>query len=68
MCARRWCWRQSAQSATGPATTRALIVVEGHHETAGQDAAAAAADLIRLLAEHQPASQATSRLLSPAAG
>ena len=68
VCARRWCWRQSAQSATGPATTRALIVVEGHHETAGQDAAAAAADLIRLLAGHQPGSQATSRLLSPAAG
>jgi DNA/RNA-binding domain of Phe-tRNA-synthetase-like protein len=68
VCARRWCWRQSVQSATGPATTGALIVVEGHHETAGQDAAAAATDLTRLLAAHQPASRATSRLLSPAAG
>jgi DNA/RNA-binding domain of Phe-tRNA-synthetase-like protein len=66
VCARRWCWRQSAQSATGPATTAALIVIEGHHATAGQDAAAAAADLSRLIAAHQPASRATSHLLSPA--
>ena len=66
VCARRWCWRQSAQSATGPATTGALIVVEGHHEAASQDAAAAASDLTRLLATHQPASRATARLLSPA--
>ncbi|MGH3041859.1 MAG: B3/B4 domain-containing protein, partial [Gaiellaceae bacterium] len=31
--ARRWCWRQSAQSATGPDTTEILIAVEGLHET-----------------------------------
>jgi DNA/RNA-binding domain of Phe-tRNA-synthetase-like protein len=66
VCARRWCWRQSAQSATGPGTTSALIVVEGHHETAAQDTAAAAADLTRLLAAHQPASRVTAHLLSPA--
>ena len=29
--ARRWCWRQGAQSATGESTTDALIVVEGQH-------------------------------------
>ncbi len=34
--ARRWCWRQSAQSATGPDTVEALLVVEGHHDTAAQ--------------------------------
>ena len=66
VCARRWCWRQSAQSATGPATTSALIVVEGHHATAAQDTAAAAADLTQLLAAHQPAGQVTAHLLSPA--
>jgi DNA/RNA-binding domain of Phe-tRNA-synthetase-like protein len=66
VCARRWCWRQSAQSATGPDTTRALIVVEGHHDAAAQDATAAAADLTRLLAAHQPAVQVTAHLLSPA--
>jgi len=30
--ARRWCWRQSAQSATSTTTAEALIVVEGHHD------------------------------------
>jgi DNA/RNA-binding domain of Phe-tRNA-synthetase-like protein len=53
--ARRWCWRQSAQSATGPTTTAALITVEGHHETASQDVRAALADLVALLAAYQPA-------------
>lgn len=64
--ARRWCWRQSAQSATGSGTTDALIVVEGHHATADQDVARAVTDLTRLLASYQPASQVTSDLLSPA--
>jgi DNA/RNA-binding domain of Phe-tRNA-synthetase-like protein len=63
--ARRWCWRQSAQSATSDTTTEALIVVEGHHDTAAQDTAHATADLARLLAEYQPASQVTRYLLSP---
>jgi DNA/RNA-binding domain of Phe-tRNA-synthetase-like protein len=64
--ARRWCWRQSAQSATGDTTTEALIVVEGHHATAAQDTAQAVHDLTQLLARHQPTSQVTSCLLSPA--
>jgi DNA/RNA-binding domain of Phe-tRNA-synthetase-like protein/ribosomal protein S18 acetylase RimI-like enzyme len=58
VCARRWCWRQSAQSATGAATTEALIVVEGQHETAGRDVRAAVGDLAALLAAHQPESRA----------
>jgi DNA/RNA-binding domain of Phe-tRNA-synthetase-like protein len=52
--ARRWCWRQSAQSATGPETTEILIAVEGLHETAAEDVAAALADLERLLGDHVP--------------
>jgi DNA/RNA-binding domain of Phe-tRNA-synthetase-like protein/ribosomal protein S18 acetylase RimI-like enzyme len=64
VCARRWCWRQSAQSATGPATTEALVVVEGHHEGAEEDVAAAVDDLAALLAAHQPESRAGSRVLS----
>ena len=64
VCARRWCWRQSAQSATGPATTEALLVVEGQHDAAGQDVEAAARDLVALLAAHQPASETSSRVLS----
>ena len=66
VCARRWCWRQSDQSATGPSTTEALVVVEGHHETADQDVQAAAADLIALLAAHQPDSRTHTYVLSPA--
>ena len=62
-CARRWCWRQSAQSATGPATTETLIVVEGQHEAAAQDVEAAVGDLA-VLGAHQRGSRTSSRLLS----
>lgn len=47
--ARRWCWRQSTESAAGPATTDVLVTVEGHHETAPADVAAALVDLEALL-------------------
>jgi DNA/RNA-binding domain of Phe-tRNA-synthetase-like protein len=50
--ARRWCWRQSAESASGPDTTEVLITVEGHHEGAAADVSAAVADLETLLAAH----------------
>jgi DNA/RNA-binding domain of Phe-tRNA-synthetase-like protein len=63
--ARRWCWRQSAQSATGASTVEALIVVEGHHDTAGRDAGSALADLTSLLAAYQPQARVRSYLLSP---
>jgi DNA/RNA-binding domain of Phe-tRNA-synthetase-like protein len=66
VCARRWCWRQSAQSATGQATVEALVVVEGLHDTAARDVEAALADLTALLAAHQPHGQTSSYLLSPA--
>jgi DNA/RNA-binding domain of Phe-tRNA-synthetase-like protein len=66
VCARRWCWRQSAHSATGPTTREALIVVEGHHDTAERDVESAVADLVELLATHQPASQTASYAVSSA--
>ena len=47
--ARRWCWRQSAESASGPDTTEVLVTVEGHHDGAEADVAAAVADLEALL-------------------
>jgi DNA/RNA-binding domain of Phe-tRNA-synthetase-like protein len=50
--ARRWCWRQSAESASGPTTTEILVTVEGHHEGAVSDIAAAVADLEGLLREY----------------
>ena len=53
--ARRWCWRQSAQSATSPTTIEALLIIEGHHATAADDIEAALADIEGLLLRYQPA-------------
>jgi len=50
--ARRWCWRQSAQSAARPDTTEILVTVEGHHEGAADDVSLALDDLERLLRAH----------------
>jgi DNA/RNA-binding domain of Phe-tRNA-synthetase-like protein len=62
--ARRWCWRQSAQSATRPETEEILIAVEGHHETAAEDVAAALADLEGLLTDHASAATVGQALLT----
>ncbi|MBI5443654.1 MAG: hypothetical protein HY900_20895 [Deltaproteobacteria bacterium] len=64
VCARRWCWRQSAQSGAGDKTTDALVTVEAHHEAAEADVTAALQDLAVLLAEHAGRA-ATQVLLSP---
>lgn len=61
--ARRWCWRQSAESAAGPETTEAIITIEGHHEDAAQDVRAGLAELIRLLSAYNP--RATVSTLEP---
>jgi DNA/RNA-binding domain of Phe-tRNA-synthetase-like protein len=50
--ARRWCWRQSAESASQLTTTDMLITVEGHHDTARRDVVTATADLDALLREY----------------
>ncbi len=50
--ARRWCWRQSAESAARADTTEILVTVEGHHESAAEDVAAAVEDLRELLDRH----------------
>jgi len=47
--ARRWCWRQSAQSAAGDETTEILVTVEGHPEDARAAVTAALDDLELLL-------------------
>jgi DNA/RNA-binding domain of Phe-tRNA-synthetase-like protein len=47
--ARRWCWRQSAESAARDDTTNVLVTVEGHHSNAHADITAALADLSDLL-------------------
>jgi len=46
--ARRWCWRQSEDSAATDATSSAIIVVEAHHANALPDVTAALADLLEL--------------------
>jgi DNA/RNA-binding domain of Phe-tRNA-synthetase-like protein len=62
--ARRWCWRQSSQSAAGSSTTDALITVEGQHLEAKTDITRATNDLIGFLSEYQPQADLTSAILS----
>jgi len=50
--ARRWCWRQSAESAAGPETTRVIVTVEAQHANGRQAVEEALNDLARLLKEH----------------
>ncbi len=64
--ARRWCWRQSDQSAARADTTEALITVEGHHASAEEDVRAALADLQALISHYVPGALLRSDLLSPA--
>jgi len=65
VCARRWCWRQSAQSAAGPDSTRVLIVIEGHHESASEDVMAAGQDIADMAVRHLHATVGPVDLLSP---
>lgn len=62
--ARRWCWRQSQQSAAGPATTEAVITIEAQHEGGREAVARAMQDLETLLADHQRDAVTRSALLS----
>src|SRR5438132_151170 len=50
--ARRWCWRQSEQSAAQPETTNAIITVEAHHAGGRRDIEAALNDLLELLIKY----------------
>jgi DNA/RNA-binding domain of Phe-tRNA-synthetase-like protein len=63
--ARRWCWRQSDQSAARESTTEALITVEAHHDTGEQDVQAALDDLQGLLGAYSPGVTLHAALLSP---
>ncbi len=47
--ARRWCWRQSAESAATADTTHAIITVEAQHADSRHDVENAVADLLDLL-------------------
>lgn len=50
--ARRWCWRQSDDSAARESTTEAIITVEAHHEQGRTDIESALHDLLGLLRQH----------------
>jgi DNA/RNA-binding domain of Phe-tRNA-synthetase-like protein len=63
--ARRWCWRQSDQSASREDTTTALITVEGHHDTASEDVRDALEDLQNLLSTYVPGVTLRADLLTP---
>lgn len=63
--ARRWCWRQSDQSATRHDTKEALVTVEGQHDSAESDVKRAVDDLLQLFGKHQATAAMTSAILSP---
>ena len=67
VCARRWCWRQSAESASGPDTTEILVTVEGHHEGAHADIEAAIRDLETLIGTYTRPSAVASAILDASA-
>lgn len=50
--ARRWCWRQSDQSAARESTTDLLVTVEAQHEGGQNDVEAALKDIVELLEQY----------------
>jgi DNA/RNA-binding domain of Phe-tRNA-synthetase-like protein len=50
--ARRWCWRQSDESAARPSTTDVIICTESQHEDAAVDIEGALQDLLHLLGQY----------------
>jgi DNA/RNA-binding domain of Phe-tRNA-synthetase-like protein len=65
--ARRWCWRQSSESASGPSTSDVLVTVEGHHDGAEANVRTAVADLESLLRDHVAPRAMTSGVVTAAA-
>jgi DNA/RNA-binding domain of Phe-tRNA-synthetase-like protein len=64
--ARRWCWRQSAESAAREDTIEILLTVEGHHDTAAADVARAVSDLRELLRAHAGAGELATAVVTAA--
>src|SRR5215469_10975344 len=50
--ARRWCWRQSEQSAATAKTHSSIITIEAHHPAGHRDIEVALNDLLALLQEY----------------
>lgn len=64
--ARRWCWRQSDQSAAREDTTDLVVTVEAHHAAARKDVEAAVADLVPLIAQYAGGSTSAPAVLDAA--
>jgi DNA/RNA-binding domain of Phe-tRNA-synthetase-like protein len=60
--ARRWCWRQSAETAAKSETRQALIVIEALHRRAPQAIESALVDLTALLATYSTGTFRTATL------
>ncbi|MBL8155331.1 MAG: hypothetical protein JNM70_14200, partial [Anaerolineae bacterium] len=60
--ARRWCWRQSAESAATPSTTDVIVTVEAHHAAGRSEVECASADLIELFSRYAGGEYASSLL------
>lgn len=52
--ARRWCWRQSAESAAGPETRETIFTIEAQHPDGEAEVKAALDDLLALLGDYAP--------------
>jgi DNA/RNA-binding domain of Phe-tRNA-synthetase-like protein len=63
--ARRWCWRQSAESAAGPETVEAIFTIEALHDDAEAGVSRATDDLLEMLTVFQPQAEVTHGFLSP---
>ncbi len=63
--ARRWCWRQSDQSAAREDTQQIAVTVEAHHPNARADVEAAVRDLLALLQPYA-GGEYRSGILTPA--
>jgi DNA/RNA-binding domain of Phe-tRNA-synthetase-like protein len=64
VCARRWCWRQSAASAARGDSHEVLLTVEGHHEGAADDIDRALHDLRLFLRAHAHPSASRHAILA----
>ena len=62
--ARRWCWRQSDESAARSDTRNLIITIEAQHETSLDEVQAARRDILDLLSEYAGGTYKTS-LLGP---
>jgi DNA/RNA-binding domain of Phe-tRNA-synthetase-like protein len=63
--ARRWCWRQSAESGATPLTSEVLVTMEALHDEGWAAVVSALEDALALLAVHQPQAEIAVSLLSP---